>query len=190
LLAFADEVSRAESFDEICTRTVETATTLFATERASLWLGDRCAARVGEPLADGTTAALAEGDGVHGRLVLQVGELDEHGERLLASFAYQTSVALQKAHLYWKQLEAAEIANALLDASRELATAESPEDVLGRVVEVTGRVLDSKSAALWIEEEPGAGRPRRARVLRVRAGRWLLRGQAVSRRPRPSVARA
>jgi len=157
LLAFADEVSRAESFDEICTRTVETATTLFATERASLWLGDRCAARVGEPLADGTTAALAEGDGVHGRLVLQVGELDEHGERLLASFAYQTSVALQKAHLYWKQLEAAEIANALLDASRELATAESPEDVLGRVVEVTGRVLDSKSAALWIEEdqEPG-----------------------------------
>jgi diguanylate cyclase (GGDEF)-like protein len=157
LLAFADEVSRAESSDEICKRTVETATTLFTTERASLWLGDVCAASVGEVLAKGTVAALAEGDGVSGRLVLDVVELDEHGERLLASFAYQASAALQKAHLYWKQLEAAEIANALLDASRELATAESPEDVLGRVVEVTCRVLGTERAALWIEEdhEPG-----------------------------------
>ena len=157
LLAFADEVSRAESSGEICKRTVETATTLFATERASLWLGDECAACVGEQLAEGTVAALAEGDGVRGRLVLDVGELDEHGERLLASFAYQASVALQKAHLYWKQLEAAEIANVLLDASRELATAESPEDVLGRTVEVICRVLGAERAALWIQEdqEPG-----------------------------------
>ena len=73
--------------------------------------------------------------------------------RLLASFAYQASVALQKARLYWKQLEAAEIANALLDASRELATAESPEEVLGRSAEVTARVLGTRRAALWIEEE-------------------------------------
>ena len=157
LLAFADEVSRAESFEEICRRTVETATVLFATERSSLWLGDECAAHVGEPLVDGTTAALAEGEGVHGRLVLELDELDDHGERLFASFAYQASVALQKARLYWKQLEAAEIANALLDASRELATAESPEDVLGRAAEVTCRVLGTERAALWIQEdhEPG-----------------------------------
>ena len=157
LLAFADEVSRAGSFEEICTRTVETATTLFATERASLWLGDECAARVGELLWDGTVAALAEGDGVHGRLVLDVAELDEPGKRLLASFAYQASVAMQKARLYWKQLEAAEIANALLDASRELATAESPEDVLGRAAEVTCRVLGTERAALWIQEEHEPG---------------------------------
>jgi diguanylate cyclase (GGDEF)-like protein len=157
LLAFADEVSRAESFEEICRRTVETATTLFATERASLWLGADCAASAGEQLAEGRTAALAEGDGVSGRLVLDVGELDEHGERLLASFAYQASVALQKAHLYWKQLEAAEIANTLLDASRELSTAESPEEVLGRVVEVTCRVLGTERAALWIQEENAPG---------------------------------
>jgi len=157
LLAFADEVSRAGSFEEICTRTVETATTLFATERASLWLGDECAARVGELLRDGTVAALAEGDGVHGRLVLDVAELDEPGKRLLASFAYQASVAMQKARLYWKQLEAAEIANALLDASRELATAESPEDVLGRAAEVTCRVLGTERAALWIQEEHEPG---------------------------------
>jgi diguanylate cyclase (GGDEF)-like protein len=157
LLAFADEVSRAESFEEICSRTVETARALFETGRASLWLGDECAASAGEPLADGLTSSLAEGEGVHGRLVLELGELDEHGERLLASFSYQASVALQKARLYWKQLEAAEIANALLDASRELATAESPEDVPGRVVEVTCRVLGTKRAALWIQEERGLG---------------------------------
>ena len=70
LLAFADEVSRAESFEEICTRTVETATALFETERASLWLGDECAASVGAPIASGITSALAEGDGISGRLVL------------------------------------------------------------------------------------------------------------------------
>jgi diguanylate cyclase (GGDEF)-like protein len=157
LLAFADEVSRAGSLEEICTRTVETATTLFATERASLWLGDDCVAGVGAPLADGVVAPLAEGDGVHGRLVLDVAELDEPGKRLLASFAYQASVAMQKARLYWKQLEAAEIANALLDASRELATAESPEDVLGRAAEVTCRVLGTERAALWIQEEQEPG---------------------------------
>ncbi len=153
LLAFADEVSRAETFEEICTRTVETATALFETEQASLWLGDECAASIGAPIASGITSALAEGDGISGRLVLDLAELDEHGERLLASFSYQASVALQKARLYWQQLEAAEIANALLDASRELATAESPEDVLRRAVEVTCRVLGTVRAALWIQEE-------------------------------------
>jgi HD-GYP domain-containing protein (c-di-GMP phosphodiesterase class II) len=97
--------------------------------------------------------ALAEGDGVEGRLVLSGTALDEDRQRLLTSFSYQASVALQKAHLYWQQLEAAEIANALLDASRELATAESPEDVLVRSVEVTARVLGTERAALWIQED-------------------------------------
>ena len=40
LLAFLDEVSRAQSFDEICTRTVETAATLFESPVVSLWLQD------------------------------------------------------------------------------------------------------------------------------------------------------
>ncbi len=51
LLAFADEVSRAGSFEEICSQTVETATVLFDTKRASLWLGDECVASIGDPLA-------------------------------------------------------------------------------------------------------------------------------------------
>ena len=157
LLAFADSVSHAHTVDEICARTVETAAALFETEQASLWLDGECAASVGEPLADGVTVQLAEGDGIKGKLVLGTEALDEDRERLLASLSYQASVALQKALLYWKQLEAAEIANALLEASRELATAETPDEVLRRTVEVTARVLGSERAALWIEDDAAAG---------------------------------
>jgi diguanylate cyclase (GGDEF)-like protein len=153
LLAFADDISQAHSIDEICARAVEALTRLFETDRASLWLGDACVASIGDVLDDGPSAPLAEGDGIRGRVVVGVEHLDDDRERLLASFAYQLSVALQKARLYWKQLEAAEIANALLEAGRELATAESPEEVLGRSVEVTARVLSTKRASLWIEEE-------------------------------------
>jgi diguanylate cyclase (GGDEF)-like protein len=153
LLAFADEITRAHSVDDICTLAVEAATRLFECGRATLWLGDECAASVGEPLAEGHTTPLVEGEGIAGRVVLGVQRLDDDRERLFTSFGYQLSVALQKARLYWKQLEAAEIANALLDAGRELATAESPDEVLGRSVEVTARVLGSDQASLWIQEE-------------------------------------
>ncbi|HEY6962418.1 MAG TPA: diguanylate cyclase [Gaiellaceae bacterium] len=153
LLAFADEISRAHSVDDICARAVEAATRLFETERVSLWLGDTCVASIGEALEEGIVAPLAEGDGIHGRVVVDVARMDDDRERLLASFAYQLSVALQKARLYAKQMEAAEIANALLEAGRELATAESPEEVLGRSVEVTARVLGTERATLWIQEE-------------------------------------
>jgi diguanylate cyclase (GGDEF)-like protein len=153
LLAFADDISRAHSVEEICALSVEAATRLFETERASLWLGDTCVASIGEALDEGRSAPLAEGDGITGRVVVDVSHMDDDRERLLASFAYQLSAALQKARLYWKQMEAAEIANALLDAGRELATAESPEEVLGRSVEVTARVLNMERAALWIQEE-------------------------------------
>ncbi|HET9992969.1 MAG TPA: HD domain-containing phosphohydrolase, partial [Kofleriaceae bacterium] len=157
LLAFADVVTRAHTVEEICGHTVQTAVSLFETEGASLWLGDVCVASVGPVLSEGVSSPLAEGDGIQGRLVLAATALDEDRERLLTSFSYQASVALQKARLYWKQLEAAEIANALLEASRELATAESPNDVLGRSVEVTARVLGTKRAALWIQEETAPG---------------------------------
>ena len=153
LLAFADELSRAHTVDEICALAVEALTRIFETERASLWLGDACVASIGDALADGTFAVLPEGDGIEGRVVIETDELDDDRERLLAAFAYQLSVALQKARLYWKQMEAAEIANALLEAGRELATAETPEEVLGRSAEVTARVLATKHASLWIEEE-------------------------------------
>ena len=157
LLAFADVVSRAHTVEEICEHMVQTAVSLFETEFASLWLGDTCAASVGPPLRDGLSAQLAEGDGIEGRLVLSAAALDEDRERLLASFSSQASVALQKARLYGRQLEAAEIANSLLEASRELATAETPDDVLARSVEVTARVLGTERAALWIQEDAAPG---------------------------------
>jgi diguanylate cyclase (GGDEF)-like protein len=153
LLAFAEAISRAHSVDEICSHAVEAATDLFETERASLWLGPGCVASVGEPLETGWSAPLVEGDDVVGCVIVEAKRLDDDRERLFASFAHQLSVALQKARLYAKQIEAAEIANALLEAGRELATAESPDEVLGRSVEVTARVLGTARAALWMQEE-------------------------------------
>ncbi len=91
---------------------------------------------------------------------LGINQFDDDDVRLLEVLAGQASVALENARLYEQQRleaeaakEAAEIANSLLEASRELATAETPEDVLGRSVEVTTRVLGTERAALWIEEE-------------------------------------
>jgi len=91
---------------------------------------------------------------------LGLNQFDEDDVRLLEVLAGQASVALENARLYEQQRleaeaakEAAEIANALLEASRELATAETLEDVLGRSVEVTTRVLGTDLAALWIQEE-------------------------------------
>jgi diguanylate cyclase (GGDEF)-like protein len=153
LLAFTAELQGAQSSEDIYTLTVETAAALFETERASLWLGDACVASVGEPLAEGLSAPLAENDGTSGRIVIDVAQLDEDRERLLAAFASHTSVALQKARLYWKQLEAAEIASALLEASRDLATAESPDDLLARSVEVTARVLGTARVSLFVEAD-------------------------------------
>jgi diguanylate cyclase (GGDEF)-like protein len=153
LLAFADDVSRAHTVEDIWGLAVGAATRLFETGCASLWLGGECVASVGEPLAEGVSAPLVGDDGVEGRVVVDVPWLDDDRERLLASFASQLSVALQKARLYEKQMEAAEIANALLEAGRELATAESPDEVLRRTVEVTARVLNVPRASLWIQEE-------------------------------------
>lgn len=152
LLAFADALSHAHSVGEICERIVHTAADLFETDRSALWLNGECVAAVGGAFDGGASAPLAEGDGISGHIHVDAVVEGEHRERLLAAFAYQASVALQKASLYTKQLEAAQIANALLDASRELATAESPDDVLRRSCEVTARVLQSSRAALWLQD--------------------------------------
>ncbi len=155
LLRFADRISLAASEEEICVQTAAAATDLFDAEQASVWLGGRCVASIGEPLRDGVSAPLSGGD-VDGRLVVGVEQLDEERARILASLARHVSAALERARLYLKQREAAEIAGALLEASREFATAESPEEVLRRSVEVTARALGTGSAVLWIQEESGA----------------------------------
>ncbi len=155
LLRFADRISLAASEEEICAQTVAAAADLFDAEQASVWLGGRSAASIGEPLRDGVSAPLSEGE-VDGRLVVGVEQLDEERARILASLARHVSAALERARLYLKQREAAEIAGALLEASREFATAESPEEVLRRSVEVTARALGTGRAVLWIQEDSGA----------------------------------
>ena len=149
------EVSRARVGRRDLQRGGRDRPVLFETEHATLWLGDRARRVGGEPIDDGVTAGSRRGSDVHGRLVIGRRELDDERKPTLAAFAYQVSAALQKALLYARQREAAEIASALLEAGRELATAESPDEVLRRSVEVTARVLRTPRAALWIQEEHG-----------------------------------
>jgi diguanylate cyclase (GGDEF)-like protein len=185
LLAFLGDVSHAQSFGEICERTVQTAASLFETETASLWLQDEqgdfvriawygaaepaegvlarehVEAMVIERRAPfrgtaGLVAPLLSGDGVTGWIAVAKEEpqrVPEQEMRLLEAFSSQASVALQKASLYWQQQESAEIANALLDASRQLATAETAGDVIRLSVEVASRALGAERVSLWIQED-------------------------------------
>jgi diguanylate cyclase (GGDEF)-like protein len=72
--------------------------------------------------------------------------------RLLAGLSYQASVAMQKALLYKDQKESAEIANALLEVSRDLASAENIGEILQRVVELSARILGSPRTTVWLQE--------------------------------------
>jgi diguanylate cyclase (GGDEF)-like protein len=155
LLGLADRLSRAESVDEIHREAVGTAHVLFDAERVTLWVGGQPAASTSEPTAEGVSIAL--GGDVDSVLVLGRDAVDDDDEPTLAAFAYQVSAALQKALLFARQRDAAEIANALLEAGRELATADSPDEVLRRSVEVTARALATTQASLWIQEEHGSG---------------------------------
>jgi HD-GYP domain-containing protein (c-di-GMP phosphodiesterase class II) len=72
------------------------------------------------------------------------------------------SVALENARLYEAERKEAElakeslwIANALLDFSREVATAEGMDDVLDRIVELTARSLGSPRISVWLEDVAG-----------------------------------
>ena len=71
--------------------------------------------------------------------------------KLLEGLSYQASVAMQKASLYKAQKEEAEVANALLQFSRELATAEGLDEVLDRVVQQAARILGSPKTSVWMQ---------------------------------------
>jgi diguanylate cyclase (GGDEF)-like protein len=74
--------------------------------------------------------------------------------QLLAGLSYQASHFMQRAQLYRDQKESAEIANALLDVSRELSSAQGLDEILGRLVELSARVLGAPRTAMWLAE-PG-----------------------------------
>ncbi|MEA2460177.1 MAG: hypothetical protein QOH90_354 [Actinomycetota bacterium] len=72
--------------------------------------------------------------------------------QLLAGLSYQASHFMQRAQLYKDQKESAEIANALLEFSRELASTEGLEQVLQRLVELSARILGSPKIAIWLQD--------------------------------------
>ena len=93
---------------------------------------------------------------------LGVAQFDEDDLRLLEVLGGQASVALENARLYEAQRleaesakESAEIANALLQLSRELAQAEGLDAVLDRLAGHTTKILGSSRASVWMQETPG-----------------------------------
>jgi diguanylate cyclase (GGDEF)-like protein len=209
LLDFADQISKAPTFQSIGEETVQKAASLLDADQASLWLQEHpsgkftCAAHHGylgdvesEPIIreniesiDGenflwghespwivspelqeqffhtpqgtisrhlAVAPLRTGHGVRGWITVRSPETDEvyfnNGHlKLLEGLSYQASVAMQKASLYKAQKEEAEVANALLQFSRELATAEGLDEVLDRVVQQAARILGSSKTSVWMQ---------------------------------------
>ncbi|MGH2776385.1 MAG: diguanylate cyclase [Actinomycetota bacterium] len=101
------------------------------------------------------TLAVAPLHGVEGWITVRHPDPDglyfaEDRMRQLAGISYQASTAMQKAMLYKAQKESAEIANSLLDVSRELATAEDLNAVLNRTVELAARILGSPRTTVWL----------------------------------------
>jgi diguanylate cyclase (GGDEF)-like protein len=72
--------------------------------------------------------------------------------RFLTNISTQVSTAMQKARLYREQKESADIASALLDFSRQLATADGLEAILDRTVELAARLVGSPKTTLWLQE--------------------------------------
>jgi HD-GYP domain-containing protein (c-di-GMP phosphodiesterase class II)/putative methionine-R-sulfoxide reductase with GAF domain len=90
---------------------------------------------------------------------LGIGQFDEDDVRLLEVLAGHASVALENARLYESQRneaehakESLEIANALLDFSRELASAEGLDAVLAQIVELTTKTLGLRRSAVWLQD--------------------------------------
>jgi diguanylate cyclase (GGDEF)-like protein len=80
-------------------------------------------------------------------------QFDADDVRVLEVLASHASVALENARLYESQRREAESATALLAFSRDVSTAERPEEVAERVVSGTARILGGPSASLWLQEE-------------------------------------
>ena len=72
--------------------------------------------------------------------------------RLLEGLAYRASVALEKALLYRKHQDEAEVANALLECGSSLASAHGQDDALRRLVGLTARMLDAPRAYVFFED--------------------------------------
>jgi diguanylate cyclase (GGDEF)-like protein len=124
---------------------------------------------------------------------LGVGQFDEDDVRLLDVLAGHASVALENARLYEAERreaesskESAEIANALLQLSRELAQAENLDVVLARLVGLTTKILGSSRTSIWMQDTAGGDLV--AKALWGYAGEELRRAERL-RIPADSVQR-
>jgi diguanylate cyclase (GGDEF)-like protein len=90
---------------------------------------------------------------------LGVGQFDDDDVRLLEVLGGHASVALENARLYEAERneaarakESLEIANALLDFSREVAAADGLDEVLGLLVDLTSRMLGAERTSVWLQQ--------------------------------------
>jgi len=110
----------------------------------------------GLPDAGPVAVAPLTGGEVHGWVAALLPEAPiEERLRLLGGIAGQASLALEKARLYHEQAITAEIANALLEFSRELVRADGMDDVLARIAELTASALGSSRCSVWIADAAG-----------------------------------
>ena len=149
------------------------------------------------------TSAIAPLHGIDGFIIVgqpiqDVPHFTEQRLRLLAGISYQTSVAMQKADFYRRQMENAEIANALLDFGRELAGAHGIEETVGKIVERSSSILGAPSTVLWLQDPVtgemqaadawGHEKEERKRILSIRLPQKIV--APLARMKEPFVLRA
>ncbi|HEY1366415.1 MAG TPA: diguanylate cyclase [Gaiellaceae bacterium] len=114
----------------------------------------------GTPLIEESLLAvpLRHGSRTNGVIVvskLGLNQFDEDDLRLLEVLAGHAAVAVENASLYQEARREADSATALLQFSRELATAEEIDEILARVVELSAGILGSARTSVWLQEDDG-----------------------------------
>jgi diguanylate cyclase (GGDEF)-like protein len=83
------------------------------------------------------------------------GPFDDDDLRLLEVLAGHAAAPLENARLYEAEKRAGDDARSLLELGRELASFEGVEDVLVRAAELSARLLGSRRASVWLQDEIG-----------------------------------
>jgi diguanylate cyclase (GGDEF)-like protein len=143
-------------------RCAERGESLLIGDAANCEFGHRIA---GTPVIEESLVAvpLRYGSRVAGVIVvskLGLDQFDEDDARLLEVLAGHAAVAFENARLYDSARREAESATALLELSRELASAAGLEGILQHVVETTAELLGSPRTSIWLEDDDGWVAPR------------------------------
>ncbi len=150
----AMEVLRCKIGQGVTGRAAETGESLLIGDAASCAFARRIP---GTPLIEESLVAvpLLYGSRVNGVLVISklgLDQFDEDDVRLLEVLAGHAAVALENARLFEEARREAESATALLAFSRELATAEGLDEILGRVVALTASLVASPRTSVWLQD--------------------------------------